>query len=208
MAKSFFPKSIDFFEKFAKVANIASESGKVFLELVNKPSQAQAYASKLVELEAQADKVVHSGLDGLHEAFTTPIERNDVHKLFIDLDNIVDQLEASGQRIALYELKDFPQEMVKLAELSSEAATRTEALILSLEQIKNPAPIRKICQEVISLEEQADKVFRIGLGKLFKEENDIKRLIQLKELYDFVESVTDACEDVAQTVEAILLDYS
>lgn len=208
MAKSFFPKSADFFQKFTKIATLAKEASDVFVELVKHPENAQTLAKKLADLETQADRVVQEGRDALHEAFTTPIERNDVHRLFVELDSVLDQTDAAGQRIALYELTRMPADMVRLAETSAACAAKTLEMILSLDQIKKPDPIRAHCKEVIELEKQSDQIFRSGLGKLFKEETDVKRIIMLKETYEFAESITDACESVAHTVESIVLDYA
>ncbi len=58
------------------------------------------------------------------------------------------------------------------------------------------------------MENEADHILRAAVAKLFREENDIKQLIKLKEIYEILETVTDLCEDVANIIEGIVLEYA
>ena len=62
--------------------------------------------------------------------------------------------------------------------------------------------------EINRLENEADYLLRIAIAKLFKEEPDVRQVIMLKEVYDFLETATDRCEDVANTIEGIVLEYA
>jgi uncharacterized protein Yka (UPF0111/DUF47 family) len=74
--------------------------------------------------------------------------------------------------------------------------------------LKDPEVIRKICVEINRIENEADHVLRSAVAKLFREENDIKQLIKLKEVYEILETVTDLCEDVANIIDGIVLEYA
>ena len=47
---------------------------------------------------------------------------------------------------------------------------------------------------------------RAAMAKLFREEPDVKQLFKMKEIYQLLESVTDRAQDVANIVEAIVLE--
>ena len=64
--------------------------------------------------------------------------------------------------------------------------------------------IIKTCIEIHGLENDGDHILRTSMAKLFKEEQDIRRLIKLKEVFELLELVTDKCEDVANTIEGIV----
>jgi hypothetical protein len=62
--------------------------------------------------------------------------------------------------------------------------------------------------EVNRLENEADAVLAKAKAKLFHQETDTRQLIKLKEIYEFLEAVTDRCEDVANVIESIVLEYA
>ena len=72
--------------------------------------------------------------------------------------------------------------------------------------MKNADAILRICGEIDRLESDADRVFRAGLAKLFREEADVREVIKMKEIYQLLESITDKCEDVANVIEGIVLE--
>jgi uncharacterized protein len=57
---------------------------------------------------------------------------------------------------------------------------------------------------VSRLEEEVDRITREGLAQLFADEGlSAAELIKWKDLYDLIEATMDACEDVANALEAI-----
>jgi uncharacterized protein Yka (UPF0111/DUF47 family) len=83
---------------------------------------------------------------------------------------------------------------------------KVRAAVQLLGNLSNGEQILKICAEIDRLETDADQVLRAGLAKLFRHEPDTRELIKLKEVYEFLEAVTDRCEDVANIIEGIVLE--
>jgi uncharacterized protein len=81
----------------------------------------------------------------------------------------------------------------------------------SLKKIGDPEvakEILKTCDEIDQLESQADRLLSTSMAKLFREEMDAKELMKAKIIYEFLEEVTDRCEDVANLIEGIVLENS
>jgi len=74
--------------------------------------------------------------------------------------------------------------------------------------LKDPSAIKNICVDINRLENEADYILRGAVAKLFRDENDIKNLIKFKEVYEILETVTDRCEDVANIIDGIVLEYA
>jgi uncharacterized protein len=68
--------------------------------------------------------------------------------------------------------------------------------------------ILRTCEEIDRLESDADRVMRAGMSKLFREEQDVREIIKMKEIYQLLEAVTDRCLDVANLAEGISLENS
>jgi len=64
------------------------------------------------------------------------------------------------------------------------------------------------CIEINRLENEADKLVRKAVAELFIYEKDPITIIKLKEVYDFLEATTDYCEDVADTLQTVVVKNS
>ena len=54
----------------------------------------------------------------------------------------------------------------------------------------------------------ADKVYRDALAELFHDSKDITYIIKWREIYEYMETATDRCEDVANVLEGVALKYA
>jgi uncharacterized protein Yka (UPF0111/DUF47 family) len=88
---------------------------------------------------------------------------------------------------------------------STEAVQRAIAL---LGDLKNSKRILDACVEINRLENEADTVNRIAIGKLFETSTDPIHIMKWKEIYEYVEEATDRCEDVANVIETIVMKAS
>ena len=61
------------------------------------------------------------------------------------------------------------------------------------------------CVDLNRLENEADDISRKALGELFEGGYDTTDIIKWREIYEHMESATDRCEDVANTLEGIAL---
>jgi len=69
----------------------------------------------------------------------------------------------------------------------------------------NMEQINRYCVEVNSLENEADRVCREAISRLFDEEKDPIQLIKWKEIYETLERVSDKCEDAVNILESVVL---
>ena len=110
--------------------------------------------------------------------------------------------------MALYDIKQVPQDAKRLADVSDQCCASVRAVVKLLHSMDNAPTILRKCNEIDELESDADRILREAMSRLFREESDVRQLIKLKEIYELLESVTDRCKDVAGTIEAIVLENS
>ena len=65
------------------------------------------------------------------------------------------------------------------------------------------APDKRV---IDALESEADSLMRAGISKLFREEQDVRQLIKHKNVYEYLENAIDKCQDVANIIEAVVVD--
>ena len=64
------------------------------------------------------------------------------------------------------------------------------------------------CTEINRLENAGDRILRRAVAQLFQDNSDPIEVIKWKEIYDNLENAIDRCEDVANIIEGVALEYS
>ncbi|MEW6068745.1 MAG: DUF47 family protein [Nitrospirota bacterium] len=203
----FLPKTIDFFEIFDNVAANISHAGTLLVGIMENFNAVDAWAKEIHELEQHGDMLTHDIIKKLNKTFITPIDREDIHALTTTLDDIIDLIWATADRLTVF----------KLTESTSWAVTMSKDLLLTIEVVhkaikelkkKNYSHIQEYCIEINKLENRIDRGFRDALGHLFNEIKDPILIIKWKEIYEHLEDASDKCEDVANILESIVLKHA
>lgn len=200
------PSEGKFFELFIQHADLCVKGAKEMVGLMSNFDDLENRVHAIESIEKQADKITYAALDLLHKTFITPIDRDDIHKLITNMDDILDLLEDAGQTISLYDIKAVTPEAKRLAELCLSCAEKVKSAVGLLHSMDNSAQILALCEEIDRFESDADHVMRAAMSKLFRDEPDVRTLIKLKAIYEILETVTDRCEDVANVIEGIIVE--
>jgi uncharacterized protein Yka (UPF0111/DUF47 family) len=122
------------------------------------------------------------------------------------MDDILDMMEDAAQTVSLYDIQTITPEAQRLAELCLACSEKVQEAVSLLHNMNNSRQILEICEEVDRLESDADHVMHAAVSKLFRDEPDVRNVIKLKAMYEFLENVTDLCEDVANIIEGIVVE--
>jgi uncharacterized protein len=208
MLGRFLPKKSEFFALFSRHAQLCVDGARLLAELLISPADAKHRYDRIHAVEHEADRVCQETMETLHRTFITPIERSDIHALSSRLDDIMDHIEATAQRVWLYEIEKPTAEVL---EMGANLVRATEALKTAVDALGgrlDPDHLRALCTAVKAVEKENDRVLRRATARLFKEESDARALIKWKEIYEDVERAVDRCEDVANVIEGVVLENS
>ncbi|HTL12712.1 MAG TPA: DUF47 family protein [Bdellovibrionota bacterium] len=208
MIGSIFPREVKFFELFSKQGDLCVEAAETLQQMVRDLGKAEGYARRIEDLEHKADDNTHTTIDLVHQTFITPIDREDILLLASRLDDVMDYIEASAQLLHLYDVRQSNVTLEELADVVLQCVRRVRDAVAKIDNLKHADEIHKLCVDIHRLENEADGAQRRGLAKLFREEQDTRQLIKLKEIYELMERVTDNCEDVANVIEGLLVEYA
>jgi predicted phosphate transport protein (TIGR00153 family) len=208
MLKGLFPQSPEFFELFSRHATLTVEGAHLLQSLLSELKNVEEQAKRIKQVEHDADKVAHEALELLHRTFITPIERGDIHRIVSRLDDVLDYIEAASQRLWLYEITSATPEAKEMARVLVASAEAVKVVVDALHDLKRPERIRSTCVEINRLENECDTLLRLATARLFREERDPIMVIKWKEIYENLEDATDRCEDVANVIEGIVIEYS
>lgn len=205
--KAFQPKDKVFFVLFNKVADQLVQMSKEFHDgLVEFDANDDALLTKMSDYEHRMDDLTHEIFVQLGENFITPFDREDINYLASGLDDIADYIYASAKYIFLYKTPEI-KEFTELSLLIYKSCVEIKSAIENLNNFKNPGAVKESCIKINSFENIADDILSQGLVNLFASSDPIT-IIKAKDVLDYLEMVTDKAEDVANTIENILIKYA
>jgi predicted phosphate transport protein (TIGR00153 family) len=197
------PKDEKFFAMFKEMTwNIleGAELLKEMLDLFEDPAGSQR---RIKDIEHKGDNQTHDIIKKLNKSFITPFDREDIYALSSALDDVLDLIDAASQRFVMYNVEKPTPEAKELAFIilkSCQAIDKAVSLLGGKME-----HISECCVEVNALENEADRVCREAVSRLFDEEKDPIQLIKWKEIYETLERVTDKCEDAANILESVVM---
>ncbi len=208
MLKRFLPSQEGFFRLFQNTADIIVDSTTQFHTMLHNLDNQQQYVDAIAANEEKGDRIAHSAFELLHKTFITPFDRHDIHELTSGLDDILDLLNRCAQRFPFYQLKEVPEEMISLAELSMQSSLLLNQAVYRLHSLNKSDEIFKFCDEIGHNESKAHQFVLAGEKKLFAHEKDFKQFYKLKDIYEKTKLVINSCQDVANIIKGIILEYS
>ena len=205
MFSRFFPRDFNFFELFEKQVSCAVDAARFFKEVVSRDGVNEDTLSKMSEIEHQGDEVAHTIIEQLNKTFITPIDREDIHALTMELDDIVDMINTIVSRMRIYNITGVDKNLVEFARVIEESVQAVARAVGGLRNIKNVKVVFDACVEVNRLENVGDTMRDKMLMELFATVKDPIAVIKWKDIYVYAETVLDICEDVAHVVDSIMV---
>lgn len=212
MFSSLMPQRKEFFELLGAHSERVVAAANATLRLVNGLGQDRedipALVAEVNTNEKIADEIKSALITLLHKSFTTPINRDQIHTLTIELDKVLNVLQDVANAVGMYSIRESTPEARELAALGADACMRLNRAVLTLPDRTRSAEAVNLCKEIDSIESRADQVQRKAISKLFEGGTTIWMALKMREFYSLQENVLDRCEDAAKTIEEILIENS
>ncbi|HWP36492.1 MAG TPA: DUF47 family protein [Gemmatimonadales bacterium] len=199
------PKEEEFFDLFVEAATRSEKAAEFLQQMFTEPERATYCAEAIKRLENEADGITHEVVNRLDRTFITPIDREDIHLLATDLDDVIDRIDGTARRAQIFRLGAAPP---GIAELCQIIRRMTAEIGQAVRKLRGKNDVMQHCVEAKRLEEEGDALYHQMLGKLFDTEKDAIQIIKWKEIYDILETTIDEGEDVANDIESIVLKHA
>jgi predicted phosphate transport protein (TIGR00153 family) len=202
------PKEDKFYDLFINSAQVIYDASTMLRDLMGDLSNVEDKVKKIEEMEHKGDQQVHDILEQLNKTFITPIDREDIYMIEKQMDDIMDFIEATAHRFIMFNVKSVPQDAIVLGDMITASC---KELISLMEELKNMKKSKKLSEKIIEInriEDEGDKIFRRAITSLFNGGTPELEVIKWREIYDFIEQTLDACEDVANTVEGVVMKHA
>lgn len=204
---AFQPKDKVFFVLFEEITDkLVKMSDEFHKGLMDFDVNDDSFHKRISDYEHQMDDLTHQVFIELGKNFITPFDREDIHALAAGLDDIADYIFASSKNIFMYKAPNI-KEYSELSLLINKQCHEIQNAVRNLKGFKNMADVKESCIKINSMENIADDILTSSLVRLF-ETNDAMNVLKAKSVLDYLEEVTDKAEDVANTLETIMIKYA
>ena len=201
---SFYPRDVQFFDLFNQMADEIKAAAVLLEEMFATEPPDTSKVDLIKDAEHRCDALTHDAIQRLHRTFVTPFDREDLYALASSLDNVMDAIDHAAALVRLYKIQTIRPGARELARTVSQSADR---LHTALESLAAKTPVHPHAVEINRLENEADRAYQLAISQLFDTETDPIQIMKWKELLDMLEQVTDACEDVANVIEGVVVKH-
>lgn len=197
-----------YFDLFVETTDIIYKSAKMLEDLMENYVDISEKIAAIENVEHECDLHVHKIMSILNASFITPIDREDIYLIAKELDNIVDDIESTAHRFRMFNVKVINEDALKLVKLIVECAKELKDVMIGLKALKKGSNMKEKIIEVNRIENEGDDIYRNAITKLFVTEKDPVEIIIWKEIFEYLENTLDACEDVANIVEGVVMKHA
>jgi uncharacterized protein Yka (UPF0111/DUF47 family) len=201
------PTDTIFFDLFERQAAIVKEAASRLVSLTEDFTNVKEKRHGIEILEHEGDHVTHDIYEQLNRTFITPLESEEISRLASSLDEVLDYIDGSAEKMLYYGIEGTDTHMIELAKLIHMSAVEIEEAVKGIRSLKKPGTIEERCIEVNRLENLADDVLAHAITDLFRTQHAIT-IIKLKDIYEHLETATDNCEDVANVLSDIAIRHT
>lgn len=200
-------KEVDYFEMFANGISISLKAANLLKTAFADDVIDDKELAKIKEVEHEGDRYVHQSLKTVEAAFITPIDRSDIIEIIKGIENVTDSVDDISNHIYMMRVTKCDCYMRDFIDILVTQCERLNDLMIALKHFKKDPnnSINGLIIEVNRLEEVGDRVFTESMRNLFGFETDCMTIIKSKELYELLENAIDACEDIADMIEKIMI---
>jgi uncharacterized protein len=206
---SLFGKDTTFFLLLEGQAQSACQAAEEFARLGTSFQEVESVVSRIEQIEHEADQLTHQLLNKVDGTFVTPFDKEDMHALSSVLDDVTDAIEGAAMRILLYRIAEPHPDLAAALKVLVRATQAVGQAVGKLKDMRQRQALQADLVTIHDMEHEADAVFRKAVGGLFAVATpDPLYVMKWKELFDRIEQAVNACENVADVVESVVIKYA
>ena len=199
------PRDDGFFPLFDQQAANVAEGARLLRDLLDDFEDVHAKHARIQECERRGDAVTDTILRRLDQSFVAPFDREDIHALAEQMDDVVDDIQAVSELLLLHDVDEPLEEVRELGDILVKAAEANVALVGKLSKLRGIEPE---LQAVDRLESEADRIYRRSVARLFSGDFNAFDVLRWKDIVEAIEESVNGLEKISDVIEGIALKHS
>ena len=161
---------------------------------------------ELKDIEHEGDRLTRRIFEALHSSFITPLDREDIRSLAMDLDDALDNLDRASRHLTLFELSESHPALCQFGEILTAMAEQIDRAIGLVWDIRQVDRIQASLVRISELENQGDDVYNSVIAELFRGDGRSPvEILKWKVVYDGLEDACDQCKDLTHILGNIVI---
>ena len=203
------PRDDKFFNYFNQLSDAILEATEILKRFFENPQEPTETLDMIKEVEERGDQILSTVMTKINSSFVTPFDREDILLLARELNNVLDHIQGTMEKVIIYKAgrpKDV--NVLKLVHVLQAAAEEIKITIDKLPEIRDKhQEIIESCERIRSYEHEGDYLYRAGIALLFENTENVVYIIKWKEIYEHLETTLDYCENVSNLLKGIAVKY-
>jgi predicted phosphate transport protein (TIGR00153 family) len=197
----------EFFDLFNESATNLRATVELLKDLIEDYRDIDLKVRRIQDREHEGDQVTHAIIRRLNTSFVTPMDREDIYQLATALDDVLDAVDAVSDLFLLHRIEAPLPQMKEQVDVLLRAAEQTEQALAQLPKMDRDR-LEPYWIEINTLENEGDQLYRRAVAELFSGEHRAMDVLRWKEVIENLEEALDGLENVANTIESIVLKHA
>jgi predicted phosphate transport protein (TIGR00153 family) len=199
------PRDEGFFPLFDQAAVNVAEASGLLRDVIGDFEDVHARHASITECERRGDEITETIVRRLDESFVVPFDREDIHALAEQLDDVVDDIQAVSDLLVLHDVGEPMVEVRELTDLLVKTADATVTLVGKLGRLRG---LESDLQAIDQLESAADQIYRRCVAHLFSGDFNAFDVLRWKDIVEAVEAAVNGLEKVSAIIAAIAIKHA
>jgi len=207
----FAPQDVKFLPLLSEMAEIVDKSAELLQALFasTDPEQFTEWCRLIKSEESNGDKVTGKLFKSLNESFITPFDREDITELTDTMDDVIDIINRSAQKVLLFSPETLPPATLEMAVVIKKGTAEIKAAVNELPNLrKSNKQIKAHTKEIKHCEEEADRIYERGTSALFRSDIRTLEVIKLKEIIQELEKAANRINGVGKILKTMIVKYA
>ncbi len=201
---------VNYYNAFVKLAGYSCQAASLLNETMN-DFQVETLKTKMEEMhiiEHTGDEERHSMVKALVKEFITPIDREDIMKIADAIDNVTDAIEDVLMHMYMYNITYIRDEAKEMTAIIIKCCNALKLALDEFHNFRKSKKLHELIVEVNFLEEEGDRLFTQAIRNLYVNCKEPIEVSSWDKIFNYLEKCCDACEDVANSMESVILKNS
>lgn len=203
-------RDFNYYSAFVELADYACSAASILNETLHHfdPDTVEEAMYRIHEIEHTADGAKHELMKVLIREFLPPIEREDITTLAQMIDDVTDALEDVIVKIYTFNIRQMRPEALEFMDIIVACYSSLKKAIHEFRNFKKSAVLGDCIIEINELESEGDQLYTRAMRDLHVNSTDPIEIMVWSKTFNYFENCCDACEDVANTLESIVMKNS
>lgn len=177
-------------------------------DLIKESGHREEKIKTIKQIGDVADQIVHEAITALSRSRIAPIDHDIIYTLITQIDGLLDYVDEICERIVMFGIEGVSADAIVLTEILEKSVEGLTQGIVALRSSKSPQKIYDVCNEIKRLKVEAGRILRRANESFFTNTEDKIEIIKWKDICINLERAIDRCEDIANILEKVVIEYA